>query len=265
MTILHNRRPGADATSVPASAAAPTDDPPQAEWASTPDGTYHRVSVGDIALDGGATIPDVTMAFSRWGRPNAARDNIVLVLHALTADTYVTGPADADHVAAGWWDGLIGPGAAVDTDEWCVIAANVLGGCNGSTGPSSISPDGKPWGSRFPHLTVLDQVRAEAALLDELGVTSVAAAVAPSASGTTALVSLQEANALARLDIATATFTQITPLGVTDRSLAGNGIDYTTWAEWERLDAHEMALGAQQGRERVKVVPRADMISAGRQ
>jgi len=187
VTILHNRRPGADATSVPASAAAPTDDPPQAEWASTPDGTYHRVSVGDIALDGGATIPDVTMAFSRWGRPNAARDNIVLVLHALTADTYVTGPADADHVAAGWWDGLIGPGAAVDTDEWCVIAANVLGGCNGSTGPSSISPDGKPWGSRFPHLTVLDQVRAEAALLDELGVTSVAAAVGGSMGGARAL------------------------------------------------------------------------------
>lgn len=189
MTILHSRRPGTDATSVSASAVAPTeqDDPAPQDWTSTPESTLHRVSVGEIALDSGATIPDVTMAFSRWGRPNAARDNIVLVLHALTADTYVTGPADDDHAAAGWWDGLIGPGAPVDTDEWCVIVANVLGGCNGSTGPSSLAPDGQPWGSRFPRLTVLDQVRAEAALLDKLGVTSVAAAVGGSMGGARAL------------------------------------------------------------------------------
>ncbi len=180
MTILHSRRPGTDATSVPASAVVP-------DWVQTPDGSLHQVQIGSVGLDSGATLPDVTMAFSRWGRPNAARDNIVLVLHALTADTHVTGPADADHAAPGWWDGLIGSGAAVDTDEWCVIAANVVGGCNGSTGPSSAAPDGRPWGSRFPHLTVLDQVRAEAALLDALGVTSVAAAVGGSMGGARAL------------------------------------------------------------------------------
>lgn len=189
MTILHSRRHGADTTSAPSSAAEPTgqDVPAPPEWATTPDGSLHQIGIGPIALDGGETIPDVTMAFSRWGQPNAARDNIVLVLHALTADTYITGPADAAHAAPGWWDGLIGPGAALDTDEWCVIAANVLGGCNGSTGPSSTAPDGKPWGSRFPQLTVLDQVRAEAALLDELGVTSVAAAVGGSMGGARAL------------------------------------------------------------------------------
>ncbi|MFT3899495.1 MAG: homoserine O-acetyltransferase [Gordonia sp. (in: high G+C Gram-positive bacteria)] len=156
-------------------------------WAQTPDGSLHQIQVGDIKLDGGETIPDVTMAFSRWGKPNAARDNVVLVLHALTADTYITGPADEKHAAPGWWDGLVGPGAALDTDEWCVIAANVLGGCSGSTGPSSPAPDGKPWGSRFPTLTVLDQVRAEATLLDELGVTSLAAAVGGSMGGARAL------------------------------------------------------------------------------
>ena len=180
MTIVHSRRHGADTTSAPSSAAEPV-------WAQTPDGSLHQVSLGAVQLDSGETIPDVTMAFSRWGKPSAARDNVVLVLHALTADTYITGPADADHAAPGWWDGLVGPGAALDTDEWCVIAANVLGGCNGSTGPSSIAADGRPWGSRFPQITVLDQVRAEAALLDELGVTSVAAAVGGSMGGARAL------------------------------------------------------------------------------
>nr|WP_040521785.1 homoserine O-acetyltransferase [Gordonia araii] len=169
-----------DATSAPSSAVEP-------DWAQTPDGSLHQIPVGSISLDGGSTIPEVTMVFSRWGKPNAARDNIVLVLHALTADTYITGPANDEHTAPGWWDGLIGPGSALDTDEWCVIAANVLGGCNGSTGPSSLAPDGKPWGSRFPQITVLDQVRAEAALLDQLGVTSVAAAVGGSMGGARAL------------------------------------------------------------------------------
>ncbi|MCG7632026.1 homoserine O-acetyltransferase [Gordonia McavH-238-E] len=159
----------------------------QPDWESVPDGELVGIPIGSLPLDSGARIDDVTLAFQRWGTLSPSRDNVILTLHALTGDSHVTGPADADHDSAGWWDGLIGPGQAIDTDEWCVISANVLGGCKGSTGPGSIAPDGRPWGSRFPQITVLDQVRAEVALLDRLGITSVGAVLGGSMGGARAL------------------------------------------------------------------------------
>lgn len=164
----------------------PIDSPP-GDWARVPDGALQSLSLGPLVLESGVVLDDVTMAFQRWGRPNAARDNILLTLHALTGDSHVTGPPDADHRSAGWWDGLIGPGAAVDTDEWCVVSANVLGGCSGSTGPASIAPDGRPYGSRFPVITVRDQVEAEAALLRALDVHDIASVVGGSMGGARAL------------------------------------------------------------------------------
>lgn len=143
--------------------------------------------IGSVSLDNGGRIDDVTLAFQRWGTLSPTRDNVILTLHALTGDSHVTGPADGAHQAAGWWDGLIGPGAAIDTDEWCVISANVLGGCRGSTGPASPGPDGRPWGSRFPAITVLDQVRAERALIDQLGITGIGAVIGGSMGGARAL------------------------------------------------------------------------------
>lgn len=156
-------------------------------WEDLPDGAMASVPVGPVQLDSGGQIDDVTLAFQRWGKLSPNRDNVLLTLHALTGDSHVTGPADDLHPAPGWWDGLIGPGCAIDTDEWCVISANVLGGCKGSTGPSSLDPDGRPWGSRFPQITVLDQVRAEAALMDVLDIRSVAAVLGGSMGGARAL------------------------------------------------------------------------------
>ncbi len=126
--------------------------------------------VGTLALEARGCLPDVQVAYETWGRLNAARDNAVLVLHALTGDSHVSGPAGPGHPTAGWWDALVGPGRALDTDRWFVVAPNVLGGCQGTTGPASPAPDGRPWGSRFPFLTVRDQVDAEAALADQLGI-----------------------------------------------------------------------------------------------
>ncbi|GAA1455795.1 homoserine O-acetyltransferase [Williamsia maris] len=157
------------------------------DWETLPDGQLTGVSVGPISLDNGDRIDDVTLAFQRWGRLSPDRDNVVLTLHALTGDSHVTGPAGPGQLSPGWWDGLIGPGCAVDTDEWCVISANVLGGCNGSTGPSSPDSDGNIWGSRFPNITVLDQVRAEVALMDALGIDSVAAVLGGSMGGARSL------------------------------------------------------------------------------
>ncbi|MDL9945901.1 homoserine O-acetyltransferase [Gordonia sp. ABSL11-1] len=166
------------------SKAQPADRP---DWESVPDGAMSSAHIGSVSLDNGGRIDDVTLAFQRWGTLSPTRDNVILTLHALTGDSHVTGPADDAHQAAGWWDGLIGPGAAIDTDEWCVISANVLGGCRGSTGPASPGPDGRPWGSRFPAITVLDQVRAERALIDQLGITGIGAVIGGSMGGARAL------------------------------------------------------------------------------
>ncbi len=110
------------------------------------------------------------MAYETWGELSPARDNAVLVLHALTGDSHVVGPAGPGHPTPGWWGTLIGPGGWIDTDRWFVVAANILGGCQGSTGPASAAPDGRPWGSRFPRITTRDQVAAEVRLADLLGI-----------------------------------------------------------------------------------------------
>lgn len=156
-------------------------------WENVPDGQMLSARLGSISLDNGQQIDDVTIAFQRWGHLSPSRDNVILTLHALTGDSHVTGSADENHPSPGWWDGLIGPGAAIDTDEWCVISANVLGGCRGSTGPASLDSSGRPWGSRFPQITVLDQVRAEVALMDHLNIESIGAVVGGSMGGARAL------------------------------------------------------------------------------
>ncbi|WP_309139298.1 homoserine O-acetyltransferase MetX [Nocardia cyriacigeorgica] len=148
-----------------------------------PDGRLGIIAVGDIALENGATVPDVHLAVQRWGELSPGLDNVVLVEHALTGDSHVVGGPDEIHPQPGWWEGMVGPGAPLDTDEWCIVATNVLGGCKGSTGPSSPAPDGKPWGSRFPEISIRDQVTAEAALLDRLGVERLAAVVGGSMGG----------------------------------------------------------------------------------
>ncbi|MGC4962203.1 homoserine O-acetyltransferase MetX [Gordonia sp. DT218] len=157
------------------------------DWEQLPDGAMSSVRIGSVSLDNGGQIDNVTLAFQRWGTLSPTRDNVILTLHALTGDSHVTGPSNAEHPSPGWWDGLVGPGCAIDTDEWCVISANVLGGCRGSTGPASPDPDGRPWGSRFPQITVLDQVRAERLLLEHLDVAGIGAVIGGSMGGARAL------------------------------------------------------------------------------
>jgi homoserine O-acetyltransferase/O-succinyltransferase len=142
---------------------------------------------GPLALEAGGSLPGVRIAYETWGELNAARDNAVLVLHALTGDSHVSGPAGDGHVTAGWWDTLVGPGRTLDPARWFVVAPNVIGGCQGSTGPSSPGPGGRPWGSRFPLVTVRDTVHAETALADVLGVERWACVVGGSMGGMRAL------------------------------------------------------------------------------
>lgn len=139
--------------------------------------------VGDLRLESGEVIEDVRVTYQTWGRLNDDRSNAVLVLHALTGDSHVVGERGPGQATAGWWPGLIGPGAPLDTDEYFVVAPNVLGGCGGTTGPSSPAPDGRPYGSSFPRITVRDQVGAEALLADALGIRSFALVVGGSVGG----------------------------------------------------------------------------------
>src|SRR5258705_9249012 len=151
------------------------------------EGEVGLVDVGSLTLENGAVVDDVTIAVQRWGELSPNRDNVVVVLHALTGDSHVTGPAGPGAETQGWWEGVAGPGAPIDTDRWCAIATNVLGGFRGSTGPSSLALDGKPWGSRFPLASVRDQVEADVAALAALGITEVAAVVGGSMGGARAL------------------------------------------------------------------------------
>jgi len=138
---------------------------------------------GGLALEFGGRLADVTVAYEQWGTLNAERSNGILVLHALTMDSHASGPAGPGHVATGWWDGLIGPGLALDTERYFVVCPNVLGGCQGTTGPASPAPDGVAYGSRFPIITIRDQVAAEAALADALGIREWACVVGGSMGG----------------------------------------------------------------------------------
>ncbi|WP_328334768.1 homoserine O-acetyltransferase [Kribbella sp. NBC_00382] len=144
-------------------------------------------AIGDLDLESGVVLPGVHVAYETWGRLNAARDNAVLICHALTGDAHVVGPAGPGQPTPGWWDGLIGSGRYVDPADWYVVAANVLGGCQGTTGPSTRAPDGKAWGSRFPAITIRDQVAAEAALATQLKVDKWAAVIGGSMGGMRAI------------------------------------------------------------------------------
>lgn len=122
------------------------------------------IDIGALDLELGGRLANVTVAYRTWGRLNPSGDNAVLVLHALTGDSAAGGPG-------GWWEPLIGPGRALDTDHAYVICANILGGCQGSTGPSSDDPlTGRPYGMRFPLITIGDMVNAQRALVERLGV-----------------------------------------------------------------------------------------------
>src|SRR6202795_738366 len=151
------------------------------------EGEIGLVDVGSVTTESGAVIDNVSIAVQRWGELSPTRDNVVVVLHALTGDSHITGPAGPGPPTPGWWDGIAGAGAPIDTNRWCAVATNVLGGCRGSTGPSSFASDGKPWGSRFPLITVRDQVEADIAALAALGITEVAAVVGGSMGGARAL------------------------------------------------------------------------------
>jgi homoserine O-acetyltransferase len=149
-----------------------------------------RALDGTLTLASGRTIEGVQVAYETWGRLNADASNTVLVCHALSGDSHLAGlrPGQSEDAAPGWWDVMVGPGKTIDTDRFFVVCCNVLGGCSGSTGPSSIDPaTGIRWGLRFPMVTVEDMVDVQARLLDAIGVYRLLAVIGGSMGGMQAL------------------------------------------------------------------------------
>jgi homoserine O-acetyltransferase len=123
-----------------------------------------------LPLDRGGHFGPITLAYESWGQLNPGRSNAVLLLHGFSGDSHAAGPAEPGHPTPGWWEGLIGPGLPLDTNRFHVICPNAFGSCLGSTGPACLARDGRPYGSRFPTITIRDMVAAEMALADALGI-----------------------------------------------------------------------------------------------
>jgi homoserine O-acetyltransferase len=141
-----------------------------------------------LALDCGRTLSHYTLIYETYGTLNAARSNAILICHALSGDHHAAGYHDPEQRKPGWWDSSIGPGKPIDTDRFFVVCCNNLGGCNGSTGPTSTHPDtGQPYGPDFPIVTVKDWVRSQARLADRLGIATWAAVIGGSLGGMQAL------------------------------------------------------------------------------
>jgi len=186
------------------------------EAPSAPDSAARHLAPGDVGLvrpqdfvhgrtftfKSGQTLPSFTLRYETYGSLNATRDNAVLVCHALSGDHHCAGWHAPGDPKPGWWNNLIGPGKAIDTRRFFVVCANVLGGCQGSTGPASLDPEtGRPYGLRFPFVTIRDMVHAQKLLLDHLGVAQLYAVVGGSMGGMLAMLFAIEFPALTRRQI----------------------------------------------------------------
>ena len=137
-----------------------------------------------LGLDCGKTLAPIDVAYETYGKLNEAGDNVVLICHALSGDAHVAGLNTADDKKTGWWDVMVGPGKAIDTNKYFVVCSNFLGGCSGTTGPSSINPaTGKPYGLDFPIITIADMVKVQKLWLDKLGINGLLAVIGGSIGG----------------------------------------------------------------------------------
>ncbi|MGI6368801.1 MAG: homoserine O-acetyltransferase MetX [Anaerolineae bacterium] len=150
--------------------------------------THQWTSDVPLMLDCGRTLSPITQVYETYGQLSPQRDNAILIFHALTGDAHAAGYHERTDRRPGWWDIMIGPGKAIDTDRYFVICANVLGGCKGTTGPGSVNPQtGAPYGLDFPILTLSDMVRAQERLVTHLGIERLFSVVGGSMGGMMAL------------------------------------------------------------------------------
>ena len=178
-----------------------------------------------IKFESGVEFGPVTVAYETYGRLNEAKDNAILVVHALTGDAHAAGYHNENDKKPGWWDDLIGSGKAFDTDKYYVISTNILGGCSGTTGPSSINPEtGKPYGLSFPVFTIEDTVKVQKELLDYLGIETLYAVAGGSMGGMQAMQFVMSYPDMVKSAILIATTSRLSPQGIAFNAVGRNSI-----------------------------------------
>jgi homoserine O-acetyltransferase len=208
---------------------------------------YFTFAAGDAPLivESGRSLGPVTLAYETYGTLDAKASNAVLILHALTGDSHAAGLYDAADAKPGWWEIMIGPGKPIDTDRYFVICSNVIGGCMGSTGPSSVDPaTGRPYGLTFPVITIGDMVRAQKRLVAHLGVTKLLCAIGGSMGGMQALEWSVRYPDMVRSVVPLATTTKHSALGIAFNEVARQAIMADpTWNGGDYYDGAKPAHG----------------------
>jgi homoserine O-acetyltransferase len=232
-----------------------------------------------LALDCGKKLHPVRIAYETYGKLTPEKDNVILVCHALSGDAHAAGwsaaPSEesaldgfgaderdlAKKSGLGWWDGMIGPGKAFDTDHYFVVSTNLIGGCRGSTGPSSINPrTGRPYGLEFPVITVADMVRAERALLRELGIETLLAVSGGSLGGMQALewATLFPRSVASIIPIASTS--ALAPQGIAWNAIARNAI--VADPDWQNGHYYETGRSPRAGMAVARMVGHVTYLSA---
>lgn len=178
-----------------------------------------------IKFESGVEFGPVTVAYETYGRLNEAKDNAILVVHALTGDAHAAGYHSENDKKPGWWDDLIGPDKAFDTNKYFIISTNILGGCSGTTGPSSMNPEtGKPYGLSFPVFTIEDTVKVQKELLDYLGIETLYAVAGGSMGGMQAMQFVMSYPDMVKSAILIATTSRLSPQGIAFNAVGRNSI-----------------------------------------
>ena len=178
-----------------------------------------------IKLESGVEFGPITVAYETYGRLNGKKNNAILVLHALTGDAHAAGYHSETDRKPGWWNDMIGPGKAFDTDKYYVISSNMLGGCMGTTGPSSINPEtGKAYGTDFPVITIEDTIRVQKELVDYLGVKKLLCVAGGSMGGMQAMLWATEYPEMVDSTILIATTSKLTAQGIAFNAVGRNAI-----------------------------------------
>lgn len=192
----------------------------------------------NILLESGEEFGPITVAYETYGRLNGKKDNAILVLHALTGDAHAAGYHSEQDRKPGWWNDMIGPGKAFDTNKYFVIASNMLGGCKGTTGPSSINPKtGKAYGTDFPVITIEDTVKIQKELVDYLGVKKLLSVAGGSMGGMQALIWATEYPEMVESAILIASTSKLTAQGIAFNAVGRNAI--ISDPDWQNGDYYD--------------------------
>lgn len=192
----------------------------------------------NIRLESGEEFGPITIAYETYGRLNGKKDNAILVLHALTGDAHAAGYHSETDIKPGWWNDMIGPGKAFDTDKYFIISSNMLGGCKGTTGPSSINPQtGKAYGTDFPVITIEDTVKVQKELVEHLGVKKLLSVAGGSMGGMQALMWSITYPEMVESTILIATTSKLSAQGIAFNAVGRNAI--ISDPDWQNGDYYD--------------------------